>query len=112
LWSHSAFAAGSTACNGQIKQRSSGEAIVTAPAAVVRDLQPVSSGEDTRREDCDVGIREHGYGLFQAVNHHRGWDSSAKATAKNVHFNRFRVPGIESERHFIDHRNVLVIVGQ
>ncbi len=85
---------------------------IASPAAVIRDLQPVSSGEDSRREDCDVGICEHGYGLLQTIDNHCGWDSAAETVAKNVHFNRFRVPGIVSERYFIDYWNVLVIISQ
>jgi hypothetical protein len=112
LWSHIAFARGSASANGQIKERSPGETIIASPAAVIRDLQPVSTGESTRWGYCDVGIREHSYGLFQAVNYHRGWDSAAETAAKNVHFNRVRVPGIVSERHFVDYRNVLVIISQ
>jgi hypothetical protein len=84
----------------------------TAVITVIRDLQSVSSGEDTRGEDCYVGICEHGYGLFQTINNHCGWDSAAKTAAENVHFNRVWVPGIVSERHFIDYWNVLVIISQ
>jgi hypothetical protein len=86
--------------------------IIASPAAAIRNLQPVSSGKDTRREDCNVSICKHGYGLFQTINNHRRWDSAAKTTAKNVHFNRCWVPGIVSERHFIDYWNILVIISR
>jgi hypothetical protein len=113
LWSRGsriAFDAGSAYADGQIKMRGPLAVIVTSPVAVIRDLQPVSSGGNAGGSDGDVGSREHGHGLFQAVQNHCGRDGAAETAAINVHFNRVRVPGIESERHFIDGWNLLVII--
>jgi len=115
LWSRGspiAFDPGSAYANGQIKIRDPPAVIVTSPVAVIRDLQPVSTGRNAGGGDSDVGIREHGHGLFQAVQNHCGRDGVAEAAAINIHFNRVRVPGIESERHFVDRWNVLVIISQ
>lgn len=107
-----AFDAGSAYADGQIELRGPLAVMVPFPVAGIRNLQPVSTSGNAGWGDGDMGIREHSHGLFQAVYHHRGRDGIAKPAAINVHFNRVRVPGIESERHFVDHWKLPVVISQ